>query len=171
MRIRPLHPFPIAIALGANLGPRRETFDQACQLLTEVGVQVVRRSRLYYSRPWGRENQPWFLNGAVAVCTHLRPLEILSRCLWVEWRLGRRREVHWGPRRIDLDLLFYGDLRVETPQLTLPHPGIGARDFVVAPLIDLELPPPHAVAPLGWEKLLAAIPESQRAIERAMPWK
>lgn len=166
----PFHPFPIVLALGGNLGPPRETLERACTLLARAGIRICRRSRLYWTRPWGVTDQPPFLNAAVSVQTALRPLELLARCQGVENELGRRRERHWGPRRIDLDLLLYGSLSLRHPSLTLPHPQIARRDFVLAPLADLGVPPVAAVDPRSWSGLLADLPADQRTIIRSAPW-
>ena len=165
-----LHPFPIVIALGGNLGDRRETIERSCALLERGGVRVLCRSRLYWTRPWGVAEQPPFLNAAIAVRTSLRPLELLWRCRAVEAELGRRRALHWGPRRIDLDLLVYGSLALQHPELTLPHPMIPRRDFVLAPLIDLAIPPSPAFSSCPWGSLLHALPPEDRTITWSAPW-
>lgn len=158
------------IALGANLGAPRAALERACALLERGGVRVARRSRLYWTRPWGVTDQPAFLNAAVAVRTGLRPLELLRRCQQAEATLGRRRLRHWGPRVIDLDLLIYGGVTLAHPDLTLPHPLIARRDFVLAPLIDLGVPPVAAVAPRGWRALLRDLSPKERTIIHSEPW-
>ena len=167
----PRGPFPIAIALGSNLGDRLETLNRACVLLERGGVSIVARSRLYWTRPWGVTDQPPFLNAAVSVRTPLRPLELLARCLQVESDLGRRRVAHWGARRLDLDLILYGQVREARPELILPHPLIARRDFVLAPLIDLGVPPPAAVAPRGWQALINELAPEERTIVCRAPWR
>jgi len=164
-------PFPIVLALGCNLGPRRETLEWACRLLERAGVRIVRRSNLYWTRPWGVRDQPDFMNAAVAVRTRLSPRRLLDLCMHLEARLGRRRRIHWGPRRIDIDLLLYGDLVLRAPGLSLPHPGIARRDFVLAPLIDLQAPPPRSLAPRGWRVLLDELPDAQRTPIHHEPWR
>jgi 2-amino-4-hydroxy-6-hydroxymethyldihydropteridine diphosphokinase len=157
--------------MGSNLGDRRQTLDLACTLLERGGVRIISRSRLYWTRPWGVTDQPPFLNAAISVKTHLRPLELLWRCLQVEAELGRRRLVHWGARRLDLDLILYGNMREARPELTLPHPLLARRDFVLAPLIDLNAPPPASVAPRGWGALLAELAPEERTIVCSAPWR
>ena len=164
-------PFPIVLALGSNLGPRRETLEWACRLLERAGVRIVRRSSLYWTRPFGVRDQPVFLNAAAAVQTLLSPIRLLDLCLHVEARLGRRRRIHWGARRIDIDLLLYGDLVLSVSGLSLPHPGIARRDFVLAPLIDLQAPPPRSIAPRGWGALLRELPDPARTVIRHQPWR
>ena len=164
------HPFPIILGLGSNLGAGRETFDQACAMLERIGVRVDGRSRLYRARPWGVSGQPDYLNAALAVSTARRPLELLDLCRHVEFELGRRRRRRWGARRLDMDIVLYGRLRLDHPRLRLPHPRIGRRDFVIAPLIDLGVPPDPRVAPGGWRALLSAVSPAERVIYHSEPW-
>ena len=160
----------IVLALGCNVGPRRQTLDLACRYLERLGVRVTRRSRLYWTRPWGVTDQPDFLNAAIAVRTARPPRELLHFCLHVEQLLGRHRLRHWGPRRLDIDLLLYGDFRLESAELTLPHPGIARRDFVLEPLIDLAVAPPRQLAPYGWRALERHLAPGERCIIQAQPW-
>jgi 2-amino-4-hydroxy-6-hydroxymethyldihydropteridine diphosphokinase len=111
------------------------------------------------------------MNAAVAVKTRLAPLALLNRCRAIENQLGRRRILHWGPRSLDLDLLLYGNARLDTPALKLPHPRIGERDFVLAPLIGLGIPPLNSLAPQGWKILLDRIPAAERTIIHSEPWR
>ena len=164
------HPFPIVIALGSNLGPGPETFTMACRLLERAGVGVKARSRIYRSRPWGVTDQPVFTNAAISVGSGLHPRALLDRCLNVEAQLGRRRRERWGPRRLDLDLILYGNARIEQPGLRVPHPHVAKRDFVLAPMIDLGIPPLAAIAPRGWGALLRELPAAERTLVHAMPW-
>ncbi len=164
-------PFPIVIALGSNLGDSLFNLRRAAGLLHDAGVEIVQASRVYWTKPWGVTDQPGFVNAALAVRTPLRPLELLDLCLATEQQMGRQRTRAWGPRTIDLDLLLYGPMSMNHPRLTLPHPGIALRDFVLAPLIDLEIPPHPAVAPNGWSKLLTDLPADQQTILSSKPWK
>ncbi len=128
------------VGLGANLGPREVTLLRAVDLLAaEPGVEVLVVSRLHETEPVGNTDQPEFLNGAVAVETTLSPRELLDALLRVERELGRVRDgERWGPRAIDLDLLVYGDEILDEPGLSLPHPRLHERRFVLEPLVDLE---------------------------------
>lgn len=161
MRFRP---FPIIVALGCNAGSCRETLLAACDRLERRGVRIVGRSRLYRTRPWGVSDQPDFFNTAVAVQTDLTPYRLLRLLLDVERDLGRKRDRRWGPRAIDLDLILYGNVRCDLPELTLPHPCLEQRDFVLAPLIDLGVPG-------DWQALLRSLPEEDRTIIEAKPWR
>lgn len=144
-RIPYRRPVRAYIGLGANLGDREATIRLAVGLLDATeGIHVVRVSTLRETEPWGPIEQPPFLNGAAELETDLRPRELLDVLLDVELRLGRVRGERYGPRTIDLDLLLYGDLVVEEPGLTLPHPRLHERRFALEPLAELA---PDAVVP------------------------
>ena len=127
------------IGVGANLGDRRATIERAVELLRAVpGVEVLAVSSLRETDPVGFEEQPRFLNGAVELETTLKPRELLDVLLRVERDLGRTREgPRFGPRTIDLDLLVYGDRRLDEPGLTVPHPRLHERRFALEPLAEL----------------------------------
>jgi 2-amino-4-hydroxy-6-hydroxymethyldihydropteridine diphosphokinase len=127
------------IGLGANLGDREETIRTAVSLLGERGgVTVVAMSPLRDTAPVGYEDQPRFVNGVVAVDTSLTPGALLNELLAVERVLGRRRDgPRFGPRTIDLDLLLYDDVAVDEEGLTVPHPRLHERSFVLEPLAEL----------------------------------
>jgi 2-amino-4-hydroxy-6-hydroxymethyldihydropteridine diphosphokinase len=145
------------IGLGANLGPREITLLQAVDLLSETeGVEVRAVSQLRETDPVGVVDQPPFFNGAVAVETSLSPRELLDRLLGIEQALGRVRDVRWGPRVVDLDLLVYGELQVDEPGLRVPHPRLHERRFALEPLAELD--PELDVPGLGRvEEALAAL--------------
>jgi 2-amino-4-hydroxy-6-hydroxymethyldihydropteridine diphosphokinase len=126
------------VALGSNLGDKAANIDRAIALLTERGdVRLLARSRNFATEPWGKTDQDWFVNAAIAVATELDPRQLLGRCKEIERAMGRVETEKWGPRIIDLDLLVYRDRDVNDPDLILPHPHIGARAFVLAPLMDI----------------------------------
>lgn len=128
------------VGLGSNLGSRESWLAEAIRLLGEhPGIRVEACSSVYETDPVGYLEQPAFLNMAVRVRTRLSPHALLAYMLQVEQELGRKREVRWGPRTIDLDLLIYGDLQLNTPDLTLPHPRMPERAFVLVPLHDVHL--------------------------------
>lgn len=130
--------FDCIIALGSNLGDKSGNIDEAIELLTERGdISVARRSRNFATEPWGKLDQDWFVNACIAVATKLSPRELLVRCKDIERRMGRVAAEKWGPRIIDLDLLIYRDSVRSEPDLVLPHPHIGERAFVLAPLMDI----------------------------------
>jgi len=126
------------VGIGSNLGDREDNLRLAVELLSaEDGVDVTAVSEIRETEPVGPVEQGPFLNGAVRIETELGPRELLERLLAVEQRLGRVREERWGPRTIDLDLLLYGDEAVDEPGLTVPHPRLHERRFVLEPLADL----------------------------------
>ena len=124
------------LGLGANLGSPKETFDRALVLISEF-AEIRSVSRLYRSKPYGFSDQPPFVNAAARISTDLPALEILNRLQSVERALGKKVIRENGPRIVDLDLLLYDELELAKKELTLPHPGILKRDFVLLPLIDL----------------------------------
>lgn len=129
------------VALGANLGDRERSLAEALRRLNEMpGIRVERVSGVYETDPVGYTDQPIFLNMAAALFTSLPPLELLRALLALELEMGRVREFRWGPRVIDLDLLSYEGETFETDELTLPHPRMGERAFVLAPLRDVWAP-------------------------------
>lgn len=128
------------IALGGNLGDVRATFDRAVAMLCEGGVvDLLARSSDYRTPPWGVTDQPAFINACLSVETHLSPHRLLARARGIEAALGRDRaeETRWGPRRIDIDLIAYDDLRIADAELELPHPRLFERAFVLVPLAEI----------------------------------
>jgi len=127
------------VGLGANIGDREETLRAAVGALgAEEGIEVVAVSTLRETEPVGVGRQPRFLNGAVALDTTLSARELLDRLLAVEQRFGRVRVAgEHGPRTLDLDLLLYGDETIDEPGLTIPHPRLHERRFVLEPLAEL----------------------------------
>jgi 2-amino-4-hydroxy-6-hydroxymethyldihydropteridine diphosphokinase len=136
------------IALGGNLGDVGATFAAALEQLSSDDLRVVAVSRLYATPPMGAEAGSTFLNAAASIETSLDPLPLLDRLLAVEDRLGRRREKRWGPRAIDLDLIFFGTEIVQHPRLQVPHPDCWYRRFVLDPLDEIA---PEAVHPQAGE--------------------
>jgi 2-amino-4-hydroxy-6-hydroxymethyldihydropteridine diphosphokinase len=127
------------VGLGANLGEREATMRRAIELLEGGGIEVVAVSRFRETDPVDYEDQPRFLNAAIALETRLSPRELLDRLLAVERELGRTRDgPRYGPRSIDLDLLLYEDQTVEEPGLVVPHPRLAERRFALEPLADLD---------------------------------
>jgi 2-amino-4-hydroxy-6-hydroxymethyldihydropteridine diphosphokinase len=128
------------LALGGNLGDVHATFDRAIALLCSDTTVVLRaRSSDYRTQPWGVTDQPAFLNAVIAVTTTLSPHALLTRALDCERTLGRDRvgERRWGPRPIDIDILAYDDIDIRDPDLTLPHPHLLERAFVLVPLAEI----------------------------------
>lgn len=126
------------IGLGSNLYDREALLRSAIQLLGEQpGIQVEQCSSLYETDPVGFTDQPPFLNMAVRLTTYLTPEQLLDVCLSIEHALGRVRNIRWGPRTIDLDLLLYAEIALDTPRVILPHPRMQERLFVLIPLLEI----------------------------------
>jgi 2-amino-4-hydroxy-6-hydroxymethyldihydropteridine diphosphokinase len=128
------------IALGGNVGDVRDALNHAVAMLCDgADVRLLARSSDYRTPPWGVEDQPPFVNAAVAVATPLQPHELLAHMKEVESRLGRDRLSgrRWGPRTIDLDLIAYDDIVLDAADLTLPHPRWRERAFVLVPLAEI----------------------------------
>ncbi len=129
---------PAYVAIGSNLNEPRERVLEACERLRAVpATRLERRSRLYLTRPMGPQDQPDYVNAAAGLLTQFSARELLDALLDIERRMGRERHERWGPRLIDLDLLWMVGEAVEQPGLTLPHPGVSARNFVLYPLADI----------------------------------
>lgn len=142
----PAHWIPAYVALGSNLDDPAAQLRRAFAALEDLpGTRLVLRSPLYRSRPLGPVEQPDFVNAVAGLLTRLGPAELLGELRQCETRLGRSVPVvRWGPRTIDLDLLMHGEARSSAPELTLPHPGIAARAFVLRPWADVA---PEVVVP------------------------
>ena len=125
------------VALGSNLGDREENLRTAIKHLQENGVEVIKTSTFIETEPYGVTDQPGFVNAVCQVETELAPLELLRLLLSIEQEMGRVRLRRWGERNIDLDLLLYEDAVLESEELTLPHPDMQNRDFVLLPLAEI----------------------------------
>ena len=126
----------VFLGIGGNLGDRRGTMRAAVQALRPE-LARVQVSSLYETVAWGLTDQPDFLNAVLRGDTSLKPLELLDKIQAIENKLGRVREQHWGPRTIDIDILLYGSEVIDEPRLTVPHPYMTQRGFVLRPLADL----------------------------------
>ncbi|MBE2171365.1 2-amino-4-hydroxy-6-hydroxymethyldihydropteridine diphosphokinase [Acinetobacter oleivorans] len=125
------------IGLGSNLGDSRQILSEAIAKLKTLGI--VKVSRLYQSPPMGPQDQPNYLNAVAKLNTDLAPLDLLDHLQRFEQEAGRVRLRRWGERTLDLDLLIYGNEKIHNERLTVPHIGILQRDFVVIPLLDLDV--------------------------------
>ncbi|KWW12431.1 MULTISPECIES: 2-amino-4-hydroxy-6-hydroxymethyldihydropteridine diphosphokinase [Peribacillus] len=150
------------LSIGSNLGDRLDIFRKAFQLLTEnPHIMLVATSSFYETDPVGYADQDCFLNAVLKVETDLHPEELLHVCMQIEQTLGRKREIRWGPRTLDLDILLYNHENIETEILSVPHPRMHERAFVIVPLmeVDPDIRLPHMHAPLS--DLLEQIPDKE----------
>ncbi|MFB0492552.1 2-amino-4-hydroxy-6-hydroxymethyldihydropteridine diphosphokinase [Methylobacterium sp. OAE515] len=146
------------LGIGSNIGDMAAMLDRAVAGLAAVpGIAIVARSADYRTPPWGKTDQPWFLNGAVAIDTDLDPHGLLDACLSVEHDLGRVREERWGPRVIDIDVLAYEGAAVVDARLVLPHRYVRERAFVLVPLAEIA---PDLV--IGGERVVDALAKLDR---------
>ena len=163
------------LSLGANLGARAQALREALRRLARLpGTRLVRASAFYETAPWGKTDQPPFLNGAACLSTRLAPEALLAACQEIERALGRVRHEHWGARTLDIDLV-YGvrggqAVRVATPRLTLPHPYLLERAFVLVPLAEIAPTLVLAGRPIAaWCEENGA-QQVRRSEETAQPW-
>ncbi len=149
------------LCLGGNVGDVRATLARACALLEEAGQGIVARSQLYRTPPWGPVPQPAYLNQVLAVDSPGTPRALLDLALAVERTLGRdrSREVRFGPRAIDIDILAFGDAEVREPDLELPHPRLLERAFALVPLV--EVAPDLVVGGIAIRDALAGLDRSE----------
>ena len=127
----------VLLGFGGNLGDPVATIQAALRRLDESGVRISGRSRFYRTPAWGVTDQPDFVNLCARAETDLLPRELLALVQTTEAGLGRERRERWGPRAIDVDILAYDDLAIAEPGLTIPHPGLTERAFVLVPLLDI----------------------------------
>lgn len=148
-----MHEERVFIALGTNLGKRQSNLRQAREAL-KPGIRIKACSSIYQTPPWGYEDQPAFLNQAIEVRTDLEPLALLEALKAIEAKMGRLKTFRFGPRLIDLDILFYGQRVVETERLTIPHPRLTERAFVLVPLHEIA---PDFIHPVRNETVTALL--------------
>lgn len=135
----------IHIGIGSNLGKRKENCKKAIGLLLENGITVTKMSSIIETEPWGVTSQDKFINTAVEARTELEPEELLATLKKIELEMGRLPSVRWGPRLVDLDILFYDDLVMKSDDLEIPHPLIKDREFVLKPLAEIAPDKVHPV--------------------------
>ena len=129
---------PAYVAIGSNLDhPQRRVLEAFERLATLPATSSLLRSRLYETQPMGPQNQPYFVNAAAGLLTQLTARELLDGLLGIEQAMGRHRQERWGPRVIDLDLIWMLGESIDEPGLTVPHPGVSTRNFVLYPLADI----------------------------------
>lgn len=119
------------------MGDRRRALGRAVELLGQITGKIIKQSSLYETGAWGKTDQPAFLNQALLLETALEPLPLLHAALQIEQEMGRKRGEKYGPRTIDIDILFFNDAVIQVPALTVPHPQLTYRRFALAPLAEI----------------------------------
>lgn len=145
----------VYLALGSNLDDRLANLKQAIAALPPQ-MEVKAKSHIYETPPWGHEDQPKFLNQVIMVKTYLEPEPLLKHIKRLEITLGRKPSFQYGPRSIDIDILFYDDLILGTPSLVIPHPGLHERGFVLLPLMDIAPDLVHPIKKKSVRELIAS---------------
>lgn len=135
----------LILLLGTNIGNRTENLERASLELEAAVGEIQKTSTIYETAPWGFTEQPNFLNQALMLTTELRPLRVMEHIWNIEAGMGRSKPVYWGPRIIDIDIIFYDDLVYEADNLKIPHPFLQDRRFVLAPIAEIA---PEIVHPL-----------------------
>jgi len=158
----------IYLSLGSNVGNRREELARAIALLGERGVRVLQVSAIYETEPVDFLEQAWFLNCVVEAETELPALELLRALRGIEAEMGSRKLVARGPRKIDLDILLYGQETINEPELQVPHPRMHLRRFVLEPLAEIAPNVAHPVLGKTAAELLAQVPDRSRVRRAGM---
>lgn len=143
------------IGIGSNLGNREANCLTAIKLIRDRGLTINKQSSMHETTPWGVEEQPGFINMAIEIETSLEPEKLLESLKCIEAEIGRQDSYRWGPRVIDLDILLYADIIINSPMLQIPHPLMHQRDFVLRPMSEIAPDKMHPVIKKTIDKLLA----------------
>jgi 2-amino-4-hydroxy-6-hydroxymethyldihydropteridine diphosphokinase len=155
------------IGFGSNIGDRSKHIQNAIHALSKTGgISLQKISSVYKTDPVGYEAQAQFLNGAASIQTSLSPLSLLHTLKNIETLIGRQHRIHWGPREIDLDILIYGDLRLQTEKLVVPHSEMHLRRFVLVPLAEIAPDLVHPVFQETIQTLLERLEDDKSVLKK-----
>lgn len=157
----------IYLLLGSNLGARQETMEQAVRSIEKKLGPVIAASSYYHSKPWGPVPQPDFLNRVILVETEAQPGDLLRITQEIEATAGPPKELRWGPRHLDIDILFYDDIRWHSDNLKIPHPELHKRNFTLLPLAEIA---PEHIHPVLNKSISLLLKESKDPV-KARIWK
>ena len=154
--------FIVYIGMGSNLGDKVGQCEKAIAEILKVDQnKLLAKSSFFKTKPLGYSSQDWFINGVIKVETELDPLQLLRVLKRIESKLGRGETFHWGPRTIDLDILFFGEREIRTEELQIPHPRLLERQFVLIPLAEIDRDLIHPVLKKSIGELLEDMKEDQ----------
>ena len=144
----------LVLHIGSNIGDREVNLSRCITLLDIHLGNLIKSSQIYATEAWGYKDQPEFLNQALLFSTTKSPTEVLAITKKIECVIGKEKEFFWGPRRIDIDIIFYGDLVLDESYLAIPHPRMTNRKFVLAPVVDIIPEYIHPVHGVSMKKML-----------------
>ncbi len=147
------------LLIGGNVGNRLENMEKAAELIGAKAGEIGKRSAMYETEAWGKSDQPAFLNQVLRVQTDLEPQALLDTILGIEQEMGRMRQEKYGPRTIDIDILLYNDMVLESDKLSLPHPQLHMRRFALTPLAEIAASVIHPTLKKSIDELLLECPD------------
>ncbi len=129
--------FTVYLSLGSNIGDRKKNILKALELLKQKNISIIKSSSFYETEPFGFKQQRWFYNIVVECRTNLSPFSLLNETQKIEKKIGKKKMSRWGPRKIDIDIIFYEDFVINTKKLIIPHPMMHLRNFVLVPMNEI----------------------------------
>ena len=150
------------IGIGSNIGNKAHHCEKAiAEILKANGHKLLAQSSLFKTQPIGYTSQDWFVNGVIKIETELEPLDLLRILKTIESRMGRAKTVRWGPRVVDLDILFFDEEEIKTEEVQIPHPSLHERQFVLIPLAEIDRNVIHPVLKKTVRELLEGFKDNQ----------